>query len=131
QATHGVVTGQPKFFKRAFGGSISDFEALLLRPHHFIFNREWYESLDGRSEYEEYQSRFARLTSSQKAELLNLLSSRDPRKFIDLPSLTRDPQLRNTLKFYVPISKEEEATIWAKQKARVAESEVPEDERVE
>src|SRR6266852_8433292 len=131
QATHGVVTGQPKFFKRAFGSSISDFEAILLRPHHFIFNREWYESLDGRSEFEEYQSRFARLTSSQKAELLNLLSSCDPRKFIGLPSLTRDPLLRNVLKFYVPISKEEEATIWAKQKARVAESEVPEDERVE
>src|SRR6266849_3426190 len=131
QATHGVVTGQPRFFKRAFGGSTAEFETLLFRPHHFIFNREWYEVLGGRAEFEQYHSLAGRLGVSPKQELVALLSSCAPRYFIGLPSLTRDPLLRNVLKFYVPISKEEEATIWAKQKARVAESEVPEDERVE
>src|SRR5579859_5237240 len=53
QATHGIVSGAPKFFKRAFGDSASEFENLLLRPHHFIFNREWYENLGGRDEYNE------------------------------------------------------------------------------
>jgi len=43
QATHGVVSGAPTFFKRAFGNSVDAFEALLLRPQHYIFNREWYD----------------------------------------------------------------------------------------
>ena len=43
QATHGVVSGAPMFFRRAFGPTVADFEALLLRPYHFIFNRDWFE----------------------------------------------------------------------------------------
>src|SRR5208282_871562 len=62
QATHGVVSGNPTFFKRAFGESGDDFESILLLPHHFIFNRDWYEHLSGRAEFEEYGHEFARLT---------------------------------------------------------------------
>src|SRR6266849_1940311 len=132
QATHGVVTGQPQFFKRAFGGSITDFETLLLRPHHFIFNREWYEVLGGRAEFEENQSVAGRLSVSQKQELLALLSSCDPRYFVKLPQLTKDSRLRQVLQYHIPLSKAEEAEIWARQKSRAANvSSVPEDERVE
>ena len=37
QATHGVVSGAPTFFRRAFGASAEDFQALLLRQHHALF----------------------------------------------------------------------------------------------
>lgn len=131
QATHGVVSGHPKFFRRAFGESVERFKDLLLCPHHFIFNREWYENLDGRAEFDEYQGAVSKLSASQKWDLLKLLSSRDPREFIDLPGETTDSQLRSLLRFYIPISKAKEAAIWAKQKARPVPAEVPEDERVE
>src|SRR5207253_7201430 len=58
QATHGVVSGEPVFFKRAFGDTYNEFESILLRPHHFIFNREWYEFGGGRSEYADYSAAF-------------------------------------------------------------------------
>src|SRR5699024_2756628 len=45
QATHGVVSGSPAFFKRAFGENVREFHDLLSRPHHYIFNREWYENM--------------------------------------------------------------------------------------
>ena len=133
QATHGVVSGAPAFFKRAFGASVEEFEALLLRPHQYIFNREWFETLDGRPEFEAHQRQFAKLSASQRLELLYLLSSCEPRQIKDLRSKTNDAQLKRILSFYVPISKAAEAEIWAKQKqcrtsVRIA---VPDDERVE
>ena len=45
----------PDFFYRAFGKSTEDFDELLTRPHHFIFNREWYEKGGGKPEFEDYQ----------------------------------------------------------------------------
>ena len=35
QATHGVVSGQPEFFGRAFGEDAKKFDDILLMPHHF------------------------------------------------------------------------------------------------
>jgi hypothetical protein len=130
QATHGVVSGAPVFFKRAFGDTYQDFEDLLLRPHHFIFNRDWYEQLAGRPEFEEFQHEFARLSQADKAELLQLLSSVDPRYIVNLPKKAVNPRVQRILTFYQPISKEEEARIWAVQKA-IDQSLVPEDERIE
>ncbi len=133
QATHGVVSGAPKFFKRAFGDSVDAFKALLLRPHHYIFNREWYERLGARAEFEEYQRAFAKLSRAQCSDLLNLLSSCEPRHIKNLIPFTTDSQIRRIIPYYVPLSKMREADIWAKQKAHTREtvSEVPEDERVE
>jgi hypothetical protein len=132
QATHGVVSGAPTFFRRAFGNTSRQFLDLLLRPHHFIFNREWYESLDGRSEFEEYKQRATRLSDAQRSELLTLLSSCDPRHFNLLPSKVSDRALKEILQDYRPLSKEAEATIWAKQKGQKPRSfSIPDDERVE
>src|SRR5258708_3598719 len=78
QATHGVVSGDPAFFKRAFGDTVQEFADLLLRPHHFIFNREWYEALGGHAQFEEYQREFKKLSSSDRVELLGLISAVDP-----------------------------------------------------
>ena len=133
QATHGVVSGEPVFFNRAFGDSIENFENLLLRPQHFIFNREWYEKRGGKSEYDEFHSCFRSLSVSQRTEMLSLLSSCDPRYFVKLPALTTDTQIKNVLRYYIPLSKEVEAAIWAKQEKTTKSKaiEVPEDELVE
>jgi len=130
QATHGVVSGAPVFFKRAFGDSYSEFEDILLRPHHFIFNRDWYERLSGKSEFHEFTTQFTRLSSSDKGELLGLLSSVEPREIRGLPKKTSNSKLRSILRFYKPLSKDEEARIWANQKS-IEYPSVPDDERVE
>lgn len=133
QATHGVVSGQPQFFKRAFGESVNEFADILLRPHHYIFNREWYESLNGRAEFDEYQTRFRKLSDSEKRDLLELLSSTEPKQFRTLSKQTSNAALKEILPFYIPLPKDEEADIWARQKARAVQREnlIPEDERVE
>lgn len=130
QATHGVVSGAPEFFKRAFGDSSDAFEALLLRPHHFIFNREWYERLGGRAEFEEFTAEFSRLSSTERLELLNLLSSVEPRRIGELAALAQAQKVRTILNFYKPLPKGQEARIWALQRQQ-DNSPVPEDERVE
>ena len=45
QATHVVASGDPTFFKRAFGDAREEFLDLLLRPHHCIFNRDGMSSM--------------------------------------------------------------------------------------
>ncbi len=130
QATHGVVSGAPVFFKRAFGDSYSDFSDILLRPHHCIFNRQWYERLGGKAEFDEFTAQFRRLSESDRLELVTLLSSVEPRDIGRLPERTSNSRLRKILPFYKPLSKTEEARIWALQKTRLA-SAIPEDERVE
>jgi hypothetical protein len=133
QATHGVVSGAPAFFKRAFGGSVDAFESLLLRPHHYIFNREWYENLKGRAELEEYRRRFARLSRGQRRELLNLLSSCEPRHIKRLVSETYDSQIKRIIPYYISLPKTREAEIWAAQRELTNGTvlDLPEDERVE
>jgi hypothetical protein len=130
QATHGIVSGAPAFFKRAFGDSYADFENILLRPHRFIFNRDWYEHLAGKAEFEEFTSTFRRLSGSDKTELLALLSSVEPRYISRLPKQTSNSQVRGILHFYKAIPKEEEERIWTLQK-RIDHSPIPEDECVE
>lgn len=75
QATHGVVSGNGQFFKRAFGSDYDEFERLLALPHAFIFNRNFYENGPGKPVLDEYHSLYRRLTPSQRTELLQLLSS--------------------------------------------------------
>jgi hypothetical protein len=72
QATHGIVSGSPQFFRRAFGDTYAQFEDILIRPQHFIFNREWYECLGGRGEFEDYSARLAKLSPSQRTEPVRL-----------------------------------------------------------
>jgi hypothetical protein len=130
QATHGVVSGAPVFFKRAFGDSYAEFRDILLRPHHFIFNRQWYERVGGKAEFDEFTSQFRRLSESDRLELVTLLSSVEPRAIVGLPERTSNSGVRRILQFYKPLSKREEARIWALQKTRLA-LQVPDDECVE
>lgn len=136
QATHGIVSGSPSFFKRAFGESPEAFERLLCRPEHFIFNRTWYEELDGKNEFAEFDAQFSRLSQGERQELITLLSSSTPSQYGSLRNGTTNERIKKILRFYVLLSEEHEIEIWGKcrehrLKQRQQDISVPEDERVE
>jgi len=134
QATHGIVSGSPSFFKRAFGESAEAFERLLSRPEHFIFNRAWYEELDGKSEFAEFEIQFSRLSETEKTDLIVLLSSSKLSQFAALRKSITNKPIRKILEFYAPLSDEREVEIWDKCRERRSKQQdvfVPEDERVE
>ncbi|MDR3546863.1 MAG: radical SAM protein [Candidatus Pacebacteria bacterium] len=128
QATHGVVSGNPSFFKRAFGDSYEDFERILLMPYHFIFNRDWYEHMDGKPEFDQFSRDFTALSVIEKTELLQLLSSTDVRWFERLPQEATTSKVKRILQYYVPLDKTAESLIW---KAPRGAAVIADDERVE
>src|SRR6266545_5019843 len=95
QATHGIVSGSPDFFRRAFGDSMLEFETLLARPEKYLFNRAYFEELGGKSEFEEFSREFGRLGASDRAELLALLSTSTPGQFKLLPAKTANTSVRS------------------------------------
>lgn len=118
QATHGVVSGEPDFYKAAFGGSHEAFEEILSRPHHMIFNRHYYEKYEGKGEFDEFQAASARLSPSERVELLAFLSDRNPAEYArDLGSLP--PSLATVARFYPPLPKDRELAIRQVQKSRL------------
>ena len=118
QATHGVVSGEPDFYKAAFGASHQEFDEILFRPHHMIFNRHWYERYEGRRELDDYRAVLHRVSSSERAELIQFLSTRMPADYArDLRELPK--HLRQLAQFYVPISKYSEAEIRRMQQDRL------------
>jgi hypothetical protein len=142
QATHGVVSGAPQYFKRAFGDNKLEFEELLLRPQHFLFNRLWYEEFEGRAEFDEYKAAFKKLSTDERHELATLLSGNDsrllPSTFANLIGKASSDKVNSILNYYVPLPNEQEAEIWKTQKQRLlaskhaqAEDTIPEDELVE
>lgn len=127
QATHGIVSGAPDFFREAFGSTAEEFMNLLLRPHHMIFNRFWYRAGGGgEAEFSEFEAAFKKLSDGQKGEMLTLVSD----VMFDLPGKPRlareqlrdrfsresDDSVRRVLEFYVPPTKDEERKIWELQK---------------
>lgn len=135
QATHGIVSGAPTFFRKAFGDTYDEFHEILLRPHHYIFNRYWYEHFDGKAELENYQASMKSLSDSDKGELVEFLCGRFRGEYERDLNLLSSDRLRNAGRHYVPIPKSEEAQIWEAQKARRLEDLegylVADDERVE
>ena len=135
QATHGIVSGAPEFFKKAYGNTYEEFESILLRPHRYIFNRNWYEHYDGRPEFDSYQSSMQDLTVGEREQLTEYLSTRDKNAYANDLHLLPKGTLRDAARFFVPIPYSEEALIWEEQKKRRGEDLnsylVPEDELVE
>jgi hypothetical protein len=135
QATHGVVSGDPEFFKRAFGDTLEEFENLLMRPHHFIFNRDWYERYDGQDQFAEYRKQFKKLNTAERSELLGLITSVDPSDLKQQVAHATTSRVRAIMRHYLPLTKEAEAEIWAKQRAMKQQDDpsiiVPDEERVE
>lgn len=74
QATHGVVSGNPDFFLRAYGHDQEEYQHLLSLPHGFLFHRDYFEFGDGRGVRDEYEALRKRMTESQEQELTSLLS---------------------------------------------------------
>ena len=116
QATHGVVSGNPEFFLRAYGQDQEEFQHLLSLPHGFLFHRDYFEFGDGRGIRDEYEALRKRMTESQEQELIGLLSgppglSRPSEKQLtemaDDQSL--DTMVRQALRFHAMHSKYDRA----------------------
>ena len=135
QATHGIVSGAPEFFRKAFGDTYEEFEGILFRPHHYIFNRYWYEQFDGRAEFDSFQAAMGVLSADERNELLEYLCSREKNNYVRDLSLLPAGKLRDVARYFVPMSTADEARVWEAQKRRRVEDInaylVPEDERVE
>lgn len=136
QATHGIVSGSPTFFKRAFGESPEEYGDLLLRPERFLFNRVWYEDLDGKPEFDDFTAQFGRLSGDDKAELNHLLSGVTRKEVVGLVGQADSSKVNRILPFYIPMPKEAEAKIWDEMKIRknlrtIEKFEIPADELVE
>ena len=134
QATHGIVSGNPEFFYRAFGESSEDFKELLTRPQHFIFNREYYENCEGKPEFDDYTIQMKSLSNSEKEELNVELSKTTPGNFHEIKFSNH--KLQRILSFYLPLTSEEAEEIWSqKQKFNKNKAEeiiyIPDDEKVE
>jgi hypothetical protein len=118
QATHGVVSGEPEFFKAAFGATHDEFEDILSRPHHMIFNRQWYERYEGRPELDDYRASFRRLLPSERMELLAFVSTHNPAQYeSNLRMLPAN--VRAVARAYVPLEKERELEIRRIQRVRL------------
>ena len=74
QATRGIVSGSPEFFRFAYGKSPQEFRQLLSLPHAFIFYREHFNTGAGRGEREEYERVLNQMSESQRQEIEQILS---------------------------------------------------------
>ena len=134
QATHGIASGTPGFFKRAFGENNKEFHDILLRPHHFIFNRRWYEQFDGKAEFEEFQTKFSKLGSSDRGALLGILSSSPPGGWVKAFNNMPRGNMKDLFFHYLPLKPKASRHIWEEMKKykNIDEKPVlPEDVRIE
>ena len=107
QATRGIVSGNPSFFRRAYGQDQQEFQHLLSLPHAFIFHRDYFELGEGRSQRDEYEALRRRLSESQERELIQLLAgpegatALDERSYFRLANdLSLDPLIRQVIGFH-------------------------------
>jgi len=146
QATHGIVSGSPDFFREAFGDSVDQYMRLLSLPHHFLFNRTWYLKGDGKPEFDEFLFTYAKLGPTENAEMMTLLCEwlfenngerLSKSQIRDNISKVHNHRLKDVLQYYVPLDKDHERIIWDKQRELrtaqngVKEFSLPEDEVVE
>ena len=91
--------------------------------------------MDGKPEFEQYESSMARLSAAQREEVLELVASHDPSGYAAAAALHPDSQVRQVvLDHYRPLSKDAERDIWDRVRAArsTADSEsVPDDVLVE
>ncbi len=134
QATHGVASGAPDFFRHAFGEDNHEFHSILSRPHHYIFNRQWFEKYGGKSKFMSYQKLFGSLSQNDRNTLLEILSSGPPSSWSKSLESLKPGKLRDVFSHYIPCSNEENHAIWDEMKQHRAHQSKPiiaEDERVE
>ncbi len=136
QATHGVVSSSKSFANRAFGETEQEFVDLLMWPNRFIFNRAWYQELDGQDELSSFQSKLSKLTNLQREQLLEFISAHYNSQYEKALVSLESKKLRDIAHYYVPLTEDDERKIWnvckeRRQEMRDAASKIPEDEFVE
>lgn len=136
QATHGVISSSKSFAERAFGDTEQEFLDLLMWPNRYIFNRVWYQELDGQDELSAYQGKLARLTKLQRESLLEFISSNYNSQYKKALGSLKSQKLRDIATHYIPLTESEERKIWnvckeRRQEMRAAASRIPDDEFVE
>ena len=136
QATHGIVSGSPDFFKRAFGETSRQFRDLLLRPQHVLFNRAWYEEHGGRPEFEEFERLYTALSDTDRSELNMILSTYNVRDYRTAVGKAESIRVNEILPFFASPAKVELEKIWNSMQAIQtrnfdATPSIPEDELVE
>ncbi|MCY4623952.1 MAG: radical SAM protein [Chloroflexi bacterium] len=107
QATRGVVSGNPSFFRHAYGQDQQEFLHLISLPHAFIFHRDYFQYGEGRSQRDEYEALRRRLSESQEKELIRLLAGPQSAQRLDEGSYFRlandhsiDPLIRQVVGFH-------------------------------
>ena len=116
QATHGIVSGSPAFFKHAFGGSYEEFENILFMPHAYIMNRMWFSLYGGRDELESFKAVFSTLTKSERSDLLDILSQYPNVNIGNEFSQHDNNKIRSLAIHYRKFSTEDLKIIWDKMK---------------
>ena len=142
QATHGIVSGSPGFFKHAFGDTYEDFEKILFMPHAYIMNRTWFSTHGGRGEFDDYSALFSRLSASDLDELLATLAASPSSKLEKNLSNSKNGKVRALSYHYRKFDAKDGQVIWdamklikenggPKRACREESPSVPDDERVE
>jgi hypothetical protein len=135
-ATHGIVSGAPSYFRRAFGATPAEFTQLLMKPHKFIFNRDWFDELEGRPELEQYNQEIVKLSEADRVDLTRALAGFASKGVYDTAKASiSNSRVARIFNFYKPLEPEQEAAIWKRQKELravvPAPIPVPDDQRVE
>ena len=101
------MSGNPSFFRHAYGQDQEKFLHLLGLPHAFIFHRNYFEIGAGRGQRDEYEALRQRLSESQERELIHLLSGPEGAQRLDERSYFRlandlsvDPLIRQVIGFH-------------------------------
>lgn len=116
QATHGIVSGSPNFFKHAFGNCYAEFENILYMPHAYIRNRQWFSSHGGESELKDFQIAFSKLTEGDRHDFLSVLSQYRDSELETKLADNQNAKVRNMAVHYRRVTVDEERIIWTEMK---------------
>lgn len=93
--TSGVVAKEKDFFLRAYGHNLDEYFEILTMPDDFIRYRDYFEKYGLPQRWKE---EFRKLTGTEKAELLELLS--DVSSEVHIMDQAHSPHLDSILQFY-------------------------------
>ena len=106
-----------------------------MRPHHFIFNRDWYETLRRQSAVRGIQEGIQEAERFRTSGIAGPHRERGPERTPGQVKLATTSRVKSIMRHYLPLAKEEEAEIWARQRAMKQQDDpsiiVPDEERVE
>ena len=87
-----------------------------MRPQKFIFNRDWFEQLGGREEFEEYLAVLNTCTPVDIADLKSLLVDFENVYFEAKRKTISNRKVARLWEYYRPLCDREEEDIWRRQR---------------